>query len=349
MPDFYQSRQYPKMHWGQRKLLLCEVYFLTRYIQEVNEELLVVYAGAAHGGHILHLIHLFPNFTWHLYDPAQFNRALQNYSQTKGSKVRLFQKRAGWFNEQTAAKYAPSGKYGLKYPNVLFISDVRATPPKMASRIASSDAFMKQSYDEMRMQSTWAGIVQARATLLKFKLQYPKEDQLAFERYVDGKIFFQCWAPTPSSETRLIVSKDQLHKEVLYNIPLYAGQIDYFNAAMRTEDFSSVLLSSLDLGITSSGDQQTLGNLWKETGVLPNIDTYIETKTWAMYLQRAGFTPTFELLQKKILEATTAICHSTSDGINHAKVFNYHLNFKSPFEFMDEYEKPVDLTHLNAK
>jgi hypothetical protein len=62
--------------------------------------------------------------------------------------------------------------------------------------------------------------------------------------------------------------------------------------------------------------QRTLGKLWKETGVLPNIDTYIETKTWAMYLQRAGFTPIFELLQKKIFETTAAICHSTSDGIN---------------------------------
>ena len=54
-------------HWGQRKLFLSEVEFLTLFIHDVRarspppKRIIVVYAGAAPGNHIPYLFDLFDN------------------------------------------------------------------------------------------------------------------------------------------------------------------------------------------------------------------------------------------------------------------------------------------------
>ena len=46
------------IHWGQMKLLLCEIEFLTRYSTNAKT---VLYVGAAPGTHIVYLMQLFPH------------------------------------------------------------------------------------------------------------------------------------------------------------------------------------------------------------------------------------------------------------------------------------------------
>src|SRR5580700_407844 len=44
--------KFEKLHWGQRKLLMTEIDFLTDFsMNEKNKKVLVVYAGAADGKH----------------------------------------------------------------------------------------------------------------------------------------------------------------------------------------------------------------------------------------------------------------------------------------------------------
>ena len=67
-------------HWGQRKLLLCEVEFLSAFIPLLRartpppKRIVVVYAGAAPGTHIPYLFDLFDNKTgdlqFALFDPG---------------------------------------------------------------------------------------------------------------------------------------------------------------------------------------------------------------------------------------------------------------------------------------
>jgi hypothetical protein len=57
------------IHWGQRKLLLSEVEFLTLYGHLSS---VVVYAGAAPGTHTGYLARLFPQHRFVLLDPAPF-------------------------------------------------------------------------------------------------------------------------------------------------------------------------------------------------------------------------------------------------------------------------------------
>ncbi len=78
LPDDAPRRVYRKIphhqrtvnHWGQRKLLLSEIEFLTVH---GSPGCVVIYAGAAPGTHIPYLVKLFPEVKcFVLYDPADF-------------------------------------------------------------------------------------------------------------------------------------------------------------------------------------------------------------------------------------------------------------------------------------
>lgn len=56
-------------HWGQRKLLLVEIWFLMNYGHLSKN---VIYAGAAPGMHIEYLSKLFQQHKFYLYDPNEF-------------------------------------------------------------------------------------------------------------------------------------------------------------------------------------------------------------------------------------------------------------------------------------
>ena len=68
---------------GQRKRLLSEVGFLTRYGHLSNE---VIYAGAAPGTHISYLARLFPRHRFTLYDTGKFH--LRSLKSKKDSAIR---------------------------------------------------------------------------------------------------------------------------------------------------------------------------------------------------------------------------------------------------------------------
>ena len=70
LPRRRRGERKSTVHWGQRKLLLSEIEFLTRYSQD---GMTVVYAGAAPGTHISYLSELFPSLRFVLVDPADFH------------------------------------------------------------------------------------------------------------------------------------------------------------------------------------------------------------------------------------------------------------------------------------
>jgi len=73
------------LHWGQRKLFLSELEFLTIYETSLKKAggSLVVYIGAAAGIHIVYLCKLFPDIKWHLYDPSPFDKKLYSEKNVK--------------------------------------------------------------------------------------------------------------------------------------------------------------------------------------------------------------------------------------------------------------------------
>lgn len=98
------------LHLGQRKLLMSEMGALIQL--DPKTQYVAVYAGAAPGIHTPLLSELFPNVTFHLYDPAPFKI-------TETERVHLFNV---CFTDEIAWMYRQQ-----KHENLVFICDIRRT------------------------------------------------------------------------------------------------------------------------------------------------------------------------------------------------------------------------------
>ena len=139
----YQNRgnesKYHYKKWGQRKLLMAEIQFLSMYF-DLAEEITVVYAGAAPGNKTPFLADLFPNITFELWDPGDFaegnfchpriivnngcnrhhlrsRRDYKDYEDHDDEKDACC-----YFTDEIAMEY---GKRVENGENILFISDIR--------------------------------------------------------------------------------------------------------------------------------------------------------------------------------------------------------------------------------
>eukprot|EP00960_Hanusia_phi_P071422 767551-Hanusia_phi.AAC.3 len=191
-------------HWGQRKLLICEISFLTQYLNENITT--VLYVGASPGNHTPILIEMFPNLQWILYDIRPFSPILYTYK-----NVQLIH---DFFNTLDAEFF--KGRNDL-----LFISDIRNELPKDENVI---DEIIT---DDMNMQQRWFRIINPVAACLKFRL--PWNDKKT--EYLDGSIQLPVWGPVCTTECRLIVEKDA--KTRIYDNKKYENQMFYFNTVTR--------------------------------------------------------------------------------------------------------------------
>ncbi|CAD8125351.1 unnamed protein product [Paramecium sonneborni] len=92
---YYSRAQREKediIHWGQRKLLISEIWFLTKYGCLSRN---IIYAGAAPGSHIQLLSELFQNHKFYLFDPNDFQVK-------QGPKITIYQR---CFTNEEAQKF----------------------------------------------------------------------------------------------------------------------------------------------------------------------------------------------------------------------------------------------------
>jgi hypothetical protein len=236
----FQSR----CHWGQKKLLLSEIQFLTKVCQKLNTKSLkdyaVVYVGAAHGFHFPILYNLFPELIWLLYDPARFSKEAHMHPQKQ--KVKIFNQ---FFTDETI-KHA---KQNAENRKILFISDIRLTPDE--------EAVMK----DMISQARWGTDLDADYMLLKYKPPYEDENTKQFKTntiddlqinpkyiknpdlkaddktflYLKGDVYIQLFAHIHSVELRLMVEKANGKYELdTINYGKIEKKMFYFNTSLRT-------------------------------------------------------------------------------------------------------------------
>jgi len=189
------------IHWGQRKLLLSCIQFLTKYQHLASR---VVYAGAAPGTNILILSELFPKHEFFLYDPRPFDEDLADHP-----KIHLFQE---YFTDDVARSY--------KDKKVLFWSDIRTGSLK-------DDDFEEQIVMNNKMQEKWHYLMRPEYAMYKFRLPY----KAGHTKYMRGQIWLQIWAPETSTETRLVVRKNPSTK--VYSHSKYEKRLFYFNLITR--------------------------------------------------------------------------------------------------------------------
>lgn len=212
----YKSEQNPenfKIHWGQRKLLISEIEFLTNNYEKYdeNKEKLVVYAGSASGYHINYLKAMFPDLTYHLYDRTK-------HLVEEDEKTFIFSK---YFTDEIARNYR--GK------NVLFISDIRTLNIRYLKDMTSEINRVQQDElieEDLKMQVSWFEEMKPLSGLLKFRLPWFKEKTES----IDGEVYFQPWAGGRSTETRIV---PKAGTKILWDNKEYESILNYHNLVTR--------------------------------------------------------------------------------------------------------------------
>ena len=169
------------VHWGQRKLLLAEIEFITAHLPPSlgGAGGIVLYAGAAPGTHVRMLARLFEQLRFVLVDPAPFS--------TKACSNITILRRC--FDDALAAEYA-----GRR--DVLFICDVRSVDVESCS----AEEMERRCALDMAAQQRWHNIIRPRRSLLKFRLPYAA----GATRYLSGELWLQPWGPPTTTEVRLV-------------------------------------------------------------------------------------------------------------------------------------------------
>ena len=203
------------MVWGQLKLLINPIlFFLMFWDQEEYPNPTVIYAGAAPGKNVGILNKLFPEITFHLYDPRNV------FTVKKNEKIFIH---VEYFTDQIARKWAGKG--------VFFWSDIR--------REIAGESFEEKVHSELmvigdqEMQLKWHKIIKPRRSMLKFRM--PNNHYLTDLKnydYLYGYVMDQPAKPAKSRETRLIPVGDE---SVVWDITKYMERLDYRNSLVRSE------------------------------------------------------------------------------------------------------------------
>ena len=221
IPRDKKSEVFSTLHRGQRKLLMSEIGALL--LLDPKKEYTAIYAGAAPGIHTPLLSELFPNITFHLYDPAPFKI-------TETDKIKLFN---SCFTDDIAYSYTvlPSTK--------VFICDIRRTADE------------RLVWEDMLAQKRWHEIIRPCLTSLKFRLPWPGNgvvSQTNQIEYLDGDIHLPIWGPRNTTESRLVIEEGRHSGTRMYDCLAYEEEMCYFNRAVRPSihKWQRVRLGGLD-------------------------------------------------------------------------------------------------------
>ena len=249
--------------WGQRKLLLSEITFLTLYLDlEKIPNPKIVYAGAAPGKHFSKLSEMFPECEFFLWDPANFHLK-------ETDKIHIFQE---YFTNKTAKKWE-------NRDDVYFISDIRTGDYTTAPNPVENE---KNIMKDMYMQQEWHEIIKPIKSLLKFRLPYSGLGLDSHMKYLDGVVYKQQWAPQTSTETRLVPHTPIIYKE--WDSIEYEEQLFHFNTEIREHDrFRNIF----DPKNPNKAINEELSN---------EYDSMAEVYILSRYLLFSGKEPTKELV-----------------------------------------------------
>eukprot|EP00808_Paulinella_micropora_P012183 g54092.t1 len=199
------------LHWGQRKLLICEIEFLTKFASP-EFEWKVLYAGAAPGEHLLLLSELFPNCHFILVDPRPiFVLPSKSFTILKT-----------YLNVDSLAKNALLSNLKTSSDRLLFISDIRS----IDIRTTPDEQVENSVKEDMKLQMELHLALRPSKSILKFRLPYGQ----GRSKYLDGEVLLPVWGPQTTTESRLIPHGVTTK---IWDHELYQNQMFYFNVTQR--------------------------------------------------------------------------------------------------------------------
>jgi hypothetical protein len=206
-------------HFGQRKLLLSEIQFLTHFLQPGQ---LVVYAGAAPGTHLGFLAEMFPEASFVLIDHREFTIKEPNPRLTIVAEQ---------FSDRHALEYANK--------NVLFICDHRSADPQMDS----PEEVERKTQNDMDQQMAWHYIISPAASMFRFRPPYAYRPGKT--TFFDGIVLLPVWGRAQTTESSLVVLREGKKRD--WDNVVYERQMYHFNTEVRVSAFPNDLeASSMD-------------------------------------------------------------------------------------------------------
>ncbi len=200
------KQEYLCLKAGQRKLLMTEIEFYTKYAEPGDT---VVYAGAAPGHHNMMIFKMFPDIYFEFYDTNKFHE--YNYE-----KCVTYNK---YFTAEDADHYGDVNglnNWGKSLKKILFLTDIRT---------GSSEDHVKI---DMELQRDWCirMLPNIKMAMIKFRLPW----EYGSTEYFDGEIYTQPRIGCISTETRLYTD---CKKNKIYDNDEYNDRLYYYNRYQR--------------------------------------------------------------------------------------------------------------------
>ena len=279
---YKKSANLKNTHWGQLKLFISELLFLTSYYDQ-SEVSDVVYIGAAPGDHIPTLSLMFPLLTFHLYDASEFRDQVYNRE-----KIKIYNK---YFDQSDIDEW--------KTKNCILISDIR-TISYDSKKTKLSDIKVNEDivWGDMNLQRKWVEEIKPLYSLLKFRLPYAEKFELEKGRtrkYLDGIVYIQPFCKAASSETRLCVLGKQI-TEREWDILEYEEKLFHHNSERRQNHMYSNPIHKDNMYI------------YPELGIFNDYDSVYFTHVVIDYMNKIGRRVSYENVRsliKFILEKIT--------------------------------------------
>lgn len=207
-------------HWGQRKLLLSEIEFLTEHGHRSS---IVVYAGAAPGPRNEYLADLFPKHKFVFIDPNPFHEKLRQAAEGN-DRIELISES---FTDELAMTYR--GK------SVLFISNIRTAD----SCAMTKNEVERTLVEDNRRQMSWHLQMEPVVSMLKFRLPWVAGITKYLSGFSDnGKLYLPIWGGQTTTETSLIVSGNEMYD---YDNTVYEQMMFHFNTTQRCNYYKHVV------------------------------------------------------------------------------------------------------------
>ena len=243
------------IRWGQRKLCLTLVQFLTLFWDPKKvPKPDVVYAGAAPGNNIAIVSQLFPEVEFHLYDPRPFKIK-------PTEKIHIYQQ---YFTDKTAREWANRS-------DVYFVSDIRTADYTKEKNLDKNE---EEILDDMMAQMRWYIIIGPVHGHFKLRPPYTGGNRPSEIEYLAGYIFKQPWAPQTSTEARLVPYKSADGSDmIMWSCQKYQDQMFHHNVVVREKHrYINPITNDKD-----NIDYPELLNDWDSTA---------ETQIWIDYLNK---------------------------------------------------------------
>lgn len=208
---------------GQIKLLLNEIFFLDECIkihEKKNMAFNILYIGSGKGYHIPLLIDMFSSYkiNWHLFDP---NKHCKKLYMLKKSIKNLFIT-DDYFREEDIENYK------LK-ENLLLISDFRT--------FTNESPTEEELVNDIQLQNNFLKKLNPLFSLLKYRLPFPSENELKFEKPI-GLEILQAFNKHDSCEFRIFLTQNVLYEKIVdKNILLeYEEKFNWYNRMYRQQN-----------------------------------------------------------------------------------------------------------------